>query len=185
MEAADVAKLVVPLLTFALGLLLRPTIGRFIRRQTRGEEEALEWRERGRQLITSLEALLEPSKSSSLSIHNVTTDRSDEAQALWNVYRAQVKDYWHYAPYQEASARAQAVLLRFERLAKGAFALSKAKNLDGPARNKAEVQYSVKWGEAAQALDEFREANGGRPALPREASIYPLEDDGQAPPSSP
>lgn len=64
------------------------------------------------------------------------------------------------------------------RLAKGAFALSKAKDLDGPARNKAEAQYSVRWGEAAQVLDEFRESNGGRPASPRKGSIYPLEDDG-------
>lgn len=176
MDAADIAKLVLPVLTFVLGLLLRPAMDRLIRRQTRSEEEALEWKEKGRQLITSLEALLEPSKRSSFSVHNVTTDRCDEAQDLWKVYRAQVKDYWHYAPNQDASDRAHAVLLRFQRLAKGAFALSKAGNLDGPARNEGERQYSVKWGEAAQALDEFREANGGRPASPREESIYLLEN---------
>ncbi len=174
----DYAELIGPLLlTFLLGLLSRPWVERLIRRERRSEEDKLYWTNEGREVVTTLEAVLE----TGLAKHRVVGDECDDTLRDWNEHlRARVKNFWHYSPNKTAADKAKAVMLRFDRLTKNAFALSKGKNLDGPARNKVESRFQTLWGEAAQALDEFREANGGRPASPRDGSIYPLEDDGSA-----
>jgi hypothetical protein len=174
----DYAELVGPLLlTFLLGLLSRPWVDRLIRRERRSEEDKIYWTTEGRNIVTTLEAVLE----TGLALHRVVSDECDDARRDWNEHlRARVKNFWHYSPNKTAADTGKNVMLRFDRLTKNAFALSKAHNLDGPARNKAETRFRILWGEAAQALDEFREANGGRPATPRDSSIYALEDDGSA-----
>jgi hypothetical protein len=166
-----------PLLTFLLGLLSRPWVDRFIRTERRSEEDKIYWTTEGREIVTALEGVLE----TGLALHRVVRDDCDDTLRDWNEHlRARVKNLWHYIPNKGAAEKAEPLMLRFDRLTKNAFALSKGQHLDGPARNNAEARFRVLWGEAAQALDEFREANGGRPATPRDSSIYALEDDGRA-----
>lgn len=176
----DYAELVGPLLlTFLLGLLSRPWVDRFIRRERRSEEDKIYWTTEGREIVTTLEAVLE----TGLALHRVVRDECDDTLRDWNEHlRSRVKNLSHYSPNKAAAEKAKPVMLQIDRLTKNAFALSKGQNLDGPARNKAETRFRVLWGEAAQALDEFREANGGRPATPRDSSTYALEDDGPANP---